>query len=260
MASRRPAEDKTRMAGNLQLYLFDSGTIGLAGLQVPVPFFLIRHPEGSVLIDGGNPIEVARDTRAYWGPLADKWDVHMSEEQHCAAQLKQLGMEPDSVRYVVQTHLHIDHTGALGHFPNATVLVHARELQAARAADPPVASGYLPRDYASRDIPWKLVNGELDLYRDGVVRLLETPGHSPGHMSALLQLDGTGPVLLTGDAVDNAAQWERRAPLRALSSRDQATRSLQRLRGVARETGAMIIFGHDPKNWAKRRHAPERYS
>jgi N-acyl homoserine lactone hydrolase len=247
------------VAGNLQLYLFDSGTIGLAGVQVPVPFFLIRHPEGDVLVDGGNPLGVARDARGYWGPLADEWGVHMLEAQHCAAQIQQLGVQPDSVRYVVQTHLHIDHTGALGHFPNAIVLVHARELAAAHAADPPVACGYLPRDYASPTIPWKLVDAELDLYGDGTVRLLETPGHSAGHMSVLLRLDGAGNVLLTADAADNAAQWERTAPLRALFSRDQAIRSLERLHRLAHDTGALIIFGHDPKNWAERRHAPDRY-
>lgn len=247
------------MAGNLELYLFDSGTIGLAGRQVPVPFFLIRHREGDVLIDGGNPLAVARDARAYWGPLADEWGVHMSEARHCAAQLRQLGLESDSVRYLVQTHLHIDHTGALGHFPNAIVIVHARELEAARAADPPVTSGYLPRDYASPEIQWRPVEGELDLYGDGAIRLLETPGHSAGHMSVLLRPDGAGSVLLTADAADNAVQWEGRAALRALFSRDQATRSLDRLRGIAHDSGALIIFGHDPENWAELKHVPERY-
>ena len=115
----------TAARANLELYLFDSGTMRLAGLQVPIPFYFISHPEGSVVVDGGNPLEVARDARAHWGPMADEWDVRMSEQQHCAAQLGRLGIEPESVRYVVQTHLHIDHTGALGHFPNATVLVRA---------------------------------------------------------------------------------------------------------------------------------------
>lgn len=86
------------MASDLQLYLFDSRTIDLGNVEVPVPFFLVRHPEGDVLIDGGNPLAVARDARAYWGPLADEWQIHMSEEQHCATQLEQLG-EAVSIRY-----------------------------------------------------------------------------------------------------------------------------------------------------------------
>ncbi|MBV9917742.1 MAG: N-acyl homoserine lactonase family protein [Solirubrobacterales bacterium] len=184
----------------------------------------------------------------------------MSEQQHCAAQLRRLGIEPDSVRYVVQTHLHIDHTGALGHFPEATVLVHARELDAARCEDPPVSPAYRPKDYANPEISWKLVTGEHDLYGDGRVRLLETPGHSAGHMSVLLSLDGAGPVLLTADAADNRAQWESKAPLRGLFSPDQAAQSLARLRGVASDTQALIVFGHDSENWAEHRHAPAHYS
>jgi glyoxylase-like metal-dependent hydrolase (beta-lactamase superfamily II) len=243
-----------------ELYLFDSGTLGLEGVQVPVPFFLIRHPQGNVVIDGGNPLAVARDARGYWGPLADEWEVRMSEEQHCAIQLKRLGVGPDSVRYVVQTHLHIDHTGALGHFPGATVVVHARELKAARVAEPPVASGYLRQDYERPNLQWRLIDGELDLCGDGCIRLLETPGHSAGHMSVLLQLQGTGAVLLTGDASDNAAEWEGKHPPRGLFSPDQAMRSLEALRRVARETGALIVFGHDPDDWAQHRRAPDPYS
>ena len=250
----------TAATANLELYLFDSGTMRLAGRQVPIPFFFIRHPEGNVMVDGGNPLEVARDARAYWGPVADEWDVRMSEQQHCAAQLRRLGIEPDSVRYVVQTHLHIDHTGALGHFPDATVLVHVRELDAARSGEPPVSPAYRPKDYANPEISWKLVTGEHDLYGDGRVRLLETPGHSAGHMSVLLSLDGAGPVLLTADAADNRAQWESKAPLRALFSPDQAAQSLARLRGVASDTQALIVFGHDSENWAEHRHAPAHYS
>ena len=57
--------------------------------------------------------------------------------------------------------------------------------------------------------------GDEDLFGDGAIRLLETPGHSAGHMSVLLQLPETGPVLLTADAADNRAQWEGRARPRA---------------------------------------------
>jgi glyoxylase-like metal-dependent hydrolase (beta-lactamase superfamily II) len=104
------------------------------------------------------------------------------------------------------------------------------------------------------------VNGERDLYEDGRVRLLETPGHSAGHMSVLLRLDGAGPVLLTADAADNTAQWESKAPLRGLFSREQAEQSLERLRAVAHDNRALIVFGHDPENWAEHRHAPAHYS
>lgn len=243
----------------LELYLFDSGTLGLQGVEVPVPFFLLRHPKGDIIVDGGNPLAVARDPRAHWGELADVFEVHMTERQHCAAQLAEMGATADDVAYVLQTHLHIDHTGALGHFPEATVVVHSRELEAARSADSPMASGYVRADYERPAIKWMTVDGDTDLFDDGTVRLLETPGHSAGHMSLLLSLEETGPVLLTADASDNRDQWEGRAYPRALFDRGKAARSLERLRQLEAETDALIVFGHDPENWAALRRAPQSY-
>ena len=75
----------------------------------------------------------------------------------------------------------------------------------------------------------------------------------------LIQLPDTGSVLLTADAVDNRAQWDRQLPLRVLYSRDDAERSLERLRSLADETHAMVIFGHDSENWSQLRHAPDAY-
>lgn len=248
------------MASGLELYLFESGTLGLGGVEVPVPFFLVRHPHGDVVVDGGNPLAVAHDPHAHWGALADRFEVRMSEEQHCAAQLRSLGVGPGSVRYIVQTHLHIDHTGALGHFPSATVVVHTRELQAARAAVSTIASGYVREDHDRAEVRWQLAEGELDLFGDGTIRLIETPGHSAGHMSLLLRLDETGPVLLTADAADNRAQWEGRERPRALFSREDASRSLELLRRLAHETDALIVLGHDPNDWSRLRHAPRCYS
>jgi glyoxylase-like metal-dependent hydrolase (beta-lactamase superfamily II) len=244
----------------VELYLFSSGTLVNHGFEVPVPFFLIRHPHGDVVVDGGNPLAIARDPRSHWGPLADQFEARMSEAEHCVAQLGRIGIGPESVRHIVQTHLHMDHTGALGHFPEATVVAHARELQAAREAPTPVGPGYVHADYDRPELRWQIVDGELDLFDDGTIRLIETPGHTAGHMSLLLALEDTGPVLLTADAVDNRAQWEGRLALRALFSREQAERSLERLRGLARETGALVVLGHDPKNWARLTHAPDRYT
>ncbi len=243
----------------LEVFLFDSGTLALGGVEVPVPFFLLRHPQGNVVVDGGNPLAVARDPRAHWGELANVFEVHMTEEQHCAAQLTRIGLDANDVSYVVQTHLHIDHTGALGHFPDAKVIVHSRELEAARAADNPMTSGYVQADYERPELRWETVDGKTDLFGDGAIRLVETPGHSAGHLSLLLHLEETGPMLLTADASDNRDQWEGRAHPRALFDRGHAARSLERLHRLAEESGALIVFGHDPENWAGLKRAPRSY-
>ena len=244
----------------MELLLFDSGTLALSGVEVPVPFYLLRHPDGVVLVDGGNPLAVAQNPRAHWGALADVFEVHMTEAQHCAAQLAAHGVQPGEVTHIVQTHLHIDHTGALGHFPDAAVVVQERELEAARAAEDPAQTGYVRADYDRPELRWQAVSGDTDLFGDGSLRLLVTPGHAAGHMSLLVTLPDTGPVLLTADASDNRAQWEGRAHVRALHSREQAARSLDRLHELAEKTGALLVFGHDPENWAELRRAPQAYT
>jgi glyoxylase-like metal-dependent hydrolase (beta-lactamase superfamily II) len=243
-----------------ELYLFSSGTLALDGVEVPVPFFLIRHPRGDVIVDGGNPLAVVDDARAHWGPLTKMFEVHMTAEQHCLAQLERLGVPPESIRHVVQTHLHMDHTGALGHFPDAIVHVHARELEAARAEPSPVGAGYVHADYDRAELRWETTDRELDLFGDGTVRLIETPGHSAGHMSLLLTLTETGRVLLTADAADNRDQWEGRLRPRALFSRELAARSIERLRELAHQTGALLVLGHDPDAWSELRRAPACYA
>jgi N-acyl homoserine lactone hydrolase len=243
-----------------RLYLFDSGTLTAGGVEVPVPFFLIRHPDGDVIVDGGNPLQVARDPEAHWGGLASIFVVNMTEEQHCASQLERLGVDPASVRYVLQTHLHIDHTGALGHFPSASVVVHERELAAARAAPSPGGNGYTRADIDQDGLDWQPIEDAHDLFGDGSVRTVFTPGHSAGHQSILLSLAETGKVLLTGDASDTRRQFDGLDPPRVLHSREEADASLERLRPLAEETGALVIPGHDPVEWARFKKAPEFYA
>jgi glyoxylase-like metal-dependent hydrolase (beta-lactamase superfamily II) len=229
--------------------MFSSGTLVFAGFEVPVPFFLLRHPQGDVIVDGGNPLAVARDPGGHLGPLADVFEVHMTEDDHCVAQLERAGIDAHSIVHIVQTHLHMDHTGALGHFPNATVIVHERELDAARNARP-FENGYVREDFGRNGIDWQPIAAPHDLFGDGAIRLIETPGHSAGHVSILLSLEQTGSVLLTADAADNRAQWEGRMEPRALASRDDAMRSIELLRRLAAEHDAMVVHGHDRKNWA----------
>jgi glyoxylase-like metal-dependent hydrolase (beta-lactamase superfamily II) len=78
-------------------------------------------------------------------------------------------------------------------------------------------------------------------------------------MSVLIKLPATGSVLLTADAVDTRAQWERRLPLRVLYSPEDAERSLEQLRSLADEMRALVIFGHDSENWSQLQHTPDAY-
>lgn len=83
----------------------------------------------NIIIDGGNAVECATQPYEHWGSTADNCYPEMRIEQGCVNELQRLGIEPDSVTYVLQSHLHLDHTGAIGRFPNAIHIVQRAEYE-----------------------------------------------------------------------------------------------------------------------------------
>lgn len=172
--------------------------------QVPVPWFLITHPEGNVVIDGGNAVECAADPKGHWGSITDVFWPDMKPEEGAEAQLERLGIAKGTVRYVLQSHLHMDHTGAIGRFPNATHVVQRAEYENAFAPGRPAARSYVRKDLDRPGLKWAFLNGEgsngHDLCGDRVICIVFTPGHTLGHQSFLVGLPSGTKYLLTGDA------------------------------------------------------------
>jgi glyoxylase-like metal-dependent hydrolase (beta-lactamase superfamily II) len=248
------------------LRLFEAGTLSLQHqmvylkgecreITIPIPFFLVEHPEGNLLFDGGLQLEACTDPEGYFGEhILTVMKPRVAEDQHVLAQLEAVGVEPGSIRYVVQSHLHFDHAGAVGHFPEAEFLVHRREHE--YAYDPHwFVDGYKRSDFDRPRVRWREVdlgheNPELDLYGDGAVRLIFTPGHSPGLLSMLVELPDTGPVILAGDAADTAAHYHHRAMPGLYVDGAEVVRSIDRLHRLETESGcSLVIFGHDLEQW-----------
>jgi len=230
---------------------------------IPVPFFLITHPNGHTIIDGGNAVEVATDPRGYWGDICDVYWPEMREEEGCVAQLKRLGIAPEDIRYVVQSHLHLDHTGAVGRFPNATHIVQRAEYQYAFTPDWFAAGGYIRKDFDKPGLKWQFLDGDVndfyDVYGDGTLKTVFTPGHAPGHQSFLVTLPNTGPWLLAIDAAYTLDHWNEKALPGFLASTVDTVRSVQKLHAVADRSGAQVVTGHDPDAWPKFKQAPGYY-
>lgn len=260
---------------DIRLYMLQSGTLkckvhnikmnqGLGtDYEIPVPFFLITHPKGHVIIDGGNAIEVATDPHGYWGAIADVYYPVLDKDKGCVDQLKALGIQPEDVRYVVQSHLHLDHTGAVGRFPNATHIVQRAEYEYAFTADWFAAAGYIRRDFDRPGLKWQFLNGTqddfYDIYGDGVLRTVFTPGHAPGHQSFLVTLPKTGPMLLTIDAAYTLDHWNEKALPGFLASTVDTVRSVRKMHALVDKTGAQVVTGHDPDAWPSFTHAPGYY-
>lgn len=264
----------SRKSSGIELHMFQTGTLrtktkyikmnqGEDPYEIPVPWFLIKHPQGNVVIDGGNAIEAAIDKRGHWGAVVDAYDPIMQVSENCVDQLKLVDVTPQSVRFVVQSHLHLDHTGAIGRFPKAMHIVQRAEYDYAFKPHWFSAGAYIRADFDRPGLNWKFLGGEYtdnyDLFGDGTVRMIFTPGHSPGHQSFLVTLPKTGPVLLTIDAAYTMDHWENKAlPGLVVSSADAAD-SVAKLRKIAADTGAMVVTGHDPVTWEGFRKAPHDF-
>lgn len=264
------------MTDDVRLYMFQSGSqccklhhIKMnhgdgADYEIPVPWFLLTHPKGHIVIDGGLAVEGLADPRGWWGSAIDAYRPVMTQSQGCLTQLAALGIAPEQVRFVALSHLHSDHSGAVGRFPNATHVVQRREYEYAFTPDWFAAAAYARRDFDRPGLAWHFLDGEADdgydLYGDGVLRMIFTPGHTVGHQSFLVKLPETGLILLTADAVYTKDHWEERALPGFMASSVDVVRSVQKLRMLAEREDALVVAGHDPEAWPGFRHAPHFYA
>jgi N-acyl homoserine lactone hydrolase len=171
-------------------------------------------------------------------------------------QLAELGITPNDVSKVILSHAHFDHAGNCNLFAKSQFIVQGAELDA--MFGPNFAQfGYIPELYeVLRAAAVRRVEGDLDLYGDQSIRLISTPGHTPGHMSLLLRLKDTGPIILAADVAHYAFNLDHNIVPEMNSSREQSLRSMDKLQQVAKEEGAKIWLNHDIDQSATFPHAP----
>ena len=223
-------------------------------LRAPVPCYLIDHPRGKVLFDTGLHRSLATDPAGRLGFLAKVFDVEFGAGEVVSARLAAVGIDPGEVRFVVNSHLHFDHVGGNAEIPNARIVVQRPEWQAGH--DPRLArrNAFDARDYdTGHDV--LQVSGEYDLFGDGRVVCVPTYGHTPGHQSLLLRLDG-GPILLASDACYLRRTLDDMHLPSVVHDGDAARASLRWMDGL-RRSGTRIFFGHDPEFWATVPQAPD---
>ncbi|PTQ56762.1 MAG: N-acyl homoserine lactone hydrolase [Candidatus Carbobacillus altaicus] len=258
----------------IRLYMFQSGILKCKKnnihmnadpipYEIPVPWFLITHPKGNVIIDGGNAVEVAHDPFKHWGEIANVYWPVMKPEEGVEAALQQIGISKESVRYVLQSHLHLDHTGAIGRFPSAIHVVQRNEYEYAFTPDWFAAGGYIRNDFDKPGLHWMFLDGkhtdDFDLYGDGTIRIFFTPGHSPGHQSFLITLPSGQKFLLTVDAAYTLEHWNEKSLPGFLASAVDTVRSVRKLHWIAEREEAKEVTGHDPDAWSSFLKAPLYY-
>lgn len=260
----------------MKLYLFQCGLLnsqkhlftmnrGLGEpFVVPVPFFLIEHPKGKVLFDTGNALGVAQDKNRHWGAgVIEAYDPIMTEDDYVVNQLSRLGVATEEITHVIFSHLHLDHAGGAGAFPNATYYVQRAEMQYAYVPDFYQAGAYIRADFDKPHLNWYLLEGErdegFDVFGDGALKILFTPGHTPGHQSLVVNLEHWGATVLTGDSVYTREILDEDILPGLVYSPPDAVKSIKKMRYLNRVKGVRIITGHDPVAWPDLKLAPEYY-
>ena len=161
---------------------------------VPIPCVLVVHPRGRLLFDTGVHRDTITDPVARLGEArARRFGVRSQPDEEVVGQLARLGLTPADVAYVANSHFHFDHCGGNEFLPRSTFLVQRAELEAARAFDPAQPGRYTPsvRDF-DHPLRYEPLDGEHDVFGDGTVVLLPTPGHTPGHQSLRVRGAGAG--------------------------------------------------------------------
>ena len=244
-----------------RLYVIDCGWAQAAdqslwspGVNVGAPIdfsnncYLIHHSaEGYLLWDTGITDQLAAlPNGQYVPPTRQTWH----RGQTLVASLAAIGVKPADVRYVAISHAHPDHIGNVDEFPDATVIIQRAEWEYAMA---------LPRKPFSAEHRAEPIEGDKDLFADGSVRIISTPGHTPGHQSVLIKLEKEGTVLLTGDAVHFKDNWDSRRVPAFNADKGQTLASMLRIADLLAKEHAKLWINHDKPSSDARRHAPEFY-
>jgi glyoxylase-like metal-dependent hydrolase (beta-lactamase superfamily II) len=215
-------------------------------IVAPVSSYLIVHSKGKLVFDTGIHCDALADPVARLGKrVASLFTVHSRADEGVVGQLAALGVKPDDIRYVVNSHFHFDHCGCNAFFPRAQFLVQHAELGAARTE---------PKRYDSKDwdlpLDYRAVDGEHDVFGDGSVVLLPTPGHTAGHQSLWIRASGATQFLLTGDACYTREHLEKTILPTNTYDAAQMTESMNRLRSLRDRQGVMLLYGHDAEQWS----------
>ena len=211
--------------------------------------YLIKHSsKGWFLWDTGIADAVAAMPNGL--APADPKAVTWRRPKTLAAQLEQLGLKPDDVKAMAVSHTHPDHSGNVELFPQATLYVQKAEY------DWPGPNNE-PRFKPSH--PVEQLTGDKDVFGDGSVTILSTPGHTPGHQSLLVKLPKTGAVILSGDVVHFKDNWDNRRVPGMNVNKDQSAASMQKIADTLAKEKGQLWINHDKAQRDSQKMAPEFY-
>ena len=222
---------------------------------------LIEHPDQGLILYEAGP---APNYAELWpNELFEAFPVtKYTEENRLDNILKQKGYTLQDISAIILGHLHFDHAGGLEFFRgmNVPVYVHKEELKNSfyAVATKEDYGAFLPH-YLDSSFNWQSINeDQTTLFKD--IKLYKTPGHTPGCMSMKIKLPNSGNFLFTSDTVVLRENYESSVPQGWLTRDFYAlSSSLKKIRNIAENKNARLVFGHDPDVLAELKQPPEYY-
>jgi 4-pyridoxolactonase len=245
-----------------KVYILDGGSLVIDRSEVlwhidvgtpvrfPVYSVLIEHPDGLIMYDAGYDLDHVNRVLPFELP-------EQTPEQTIPAQLKSAGFDPEQVSYLINSHFHFDHVGGNKHLTNATNLVSKEELRHAKVPEPFERLGYSDLTFDYPGTKYEQVSGDIEI-ADGVW-LYETPGHTAGHYSLLVEMDDQPSMIFAGDAAYTYENLERQIVGGFHLDPAAAVESLRRLSWLARSHGAKIYPSHEMEPFQTWKKAPSYY-
>ncbi len=228
----------------------------------PCLAYVLRHPTaGVIVIDTGLHPDAQRDLRRDFGlPMSLLFRGLRPAPAPFDEQLRALDVDPERVKSVLMTHLHVDHTSGMRLLPNARFTCSRAEWSATRTRFP-AARGYVPHhlperkrvelvDFGAQGEPWGPFPRTIDWLGDGSVRLIDSPGHTAGHLSVLLTAAGGADVLVVGDAAYTLRSIDEQILPMLCADDDAARMTLRELKAFTeQDPDAILVPSHDPDAW-----------
>ena len=164
-------------------------------------------------------------------------------------QLAAINLKPGDIGRVAISHTHGDHIGNMGLFANSMILMQRAEYDWISSPDGPSDNinqlMALARKLLGTPKKLQLIDGDTDVFGDGSVTLVSTPGHTPGHQSLLVKLRNSGFIILTGDVVHSEENFERRVVPSLNTNAAESLASMEKLRQLIVTYKATVFINHD---------------
>lgn len=251
---------------SVRLYIFDCGTLksgnpdvllqrGVTTTDMSVTAYLIVHPRGTLLWETGVILD---DLIQPAGTTEARATAHKTLQ----SQLAEIGYKPSDITYLALSHNHYDHSANANAFAGSTWLVQRAERAAMFPDKPPQnPNTAAARFSALKSSKTTLLDGDYDVFGDGTVVIVATPGHTPGHQSLFVKLPKTGPVVLSGDLYHYPAERTLKdfTPFASLGNPEMEIKSKAKMEALLKEKKATLWIQHDILAYAQLKKSPAYY-